>query len=64
MKKANVCKGCKYYIRFYGENICDYTEQTGHSRIMVENENDGYRKDTCVCYKKGTSRGRKVQVIV
>lgn len=56
LKKAGVCKDCKYYIKYspttslYG--ICDYLEQTGGSRLVKEYENGGYQEDSCVCFKK------------
>lgn len=52
VKKAGVCKGCKYYLRFQGNNICDYASQTGRCRLLVEKENGGYRTDMCVCFEK------------
>lgn len=52
IKPENVCKGCKYGKKFREYTICNYSEMEGHSRLLVEQNNGGYRTDTCICYKK------------
>ena len=52
IKKQFVCKGCKYYTKFYGDNICDYASQNNRCRSLIEKANGGIKTDTCVCYKK------------
>jgi len=70
VKKKSVCNGCKYLIPSnytYSElqNACDYAEMTGKSRLMIEMENGGYRKDSCPCYEKGNrGRGKKVNITI
>ena len=70
MKKRSVCKGCKYLIPddyTYTDlrNACDYAERTGNSRLIIENENGGYSKDSCPCYEKGRRRrGKKMGIKV
>lgn len=62
MKKKSVCKGCEYYKEHASytnlRGICDYIEVTGHSRLVVERQNGGYRTDTCLCWKKKERKRR------
>lgn len=64
MKNKGVCKGCKYFKEHDNilalRNICEYAEKTGCSRLKIEQENGGYRKDSCVCYDAGKHRSRGV----
>ena len=57
MKKPEVCEGCKYYIPQSSfpllSGSCDYSEKTGHSRLVKEMEKGGVRKDRCPCYERG-----------
>ena len=63
MKKATVCKGCKYLITHcsYGmfKGTCSYMDKTGHSRLVVEIENGGYQEDSCICYCPKEQKRRK-----
>lgn len=51
-KKAGVCRGCVYYKNHVNSKMCDYLSMEGHSRLIVERENGGYKTDSCICYKK------------
>ena len=63
VKKASVCKGCKYLINHHTyssfNNTCDYMTQTGQSRLKIEMKNGGFKTDSCVCYEKKQGRGRR-----
>ena len=63
MKSMDVCSGCKYLAKRCDipafNNTCDYLTITGHSRLKAENENGGYKKDSCVCYEKGRRKTRR-----
>lgn len=63
VKKAGVCKGCKYYIEksttISVRGICGYMDATGSSRLKVELESGGYKSDSCVCYEKKQGRRKK-----
>ena len=61
MKDRAVCVGCKYHV-VRGEysafdDTCDYITMTGRSRLVVEMENGGVKKDSCICYEKGVRKG-------
>jgi hypothetical protein len=57
MKNKGVCKGCKYYQKKSSmpifNNTCDYMGQTGRSRLKIELDNGGVKKDSCICYEAG-----------
>lgn len=63
MKNAGVCNGCKYHItRTTYHDLkggCNYMNVTGHSRLVVEEKNGGYKDDSCICYEVKTRRRRK-----
>lgn len=54
-KSPAVCKGCKYRttVGSGGLKGCDYIGVEGHSRLLEEERNGGYRTDACCCYRKG-----------
>lgn len=60
MKNKAVCIGCKY--RMVGTTYCElkgacsYMEKTGHSRLKIERDNGGYKKDSCICYERKSER--------
>ena len=62
MKDKGVCNGCKYRINTsngaYLKGCCDYMEQTGKSRIVIELQNGGIKTDSCICYEKGRRKSR------
>ena len=63
MKNKDVCKGCKYAIRYSGQHyysMCGYGDATGKSRIIVENANGGIKKDSCICYESGKRRRKAI----
>ena len=62
-KNKEVCKGCKYLIRGVGlvnlTNTCNYISVTGHSRLLEEKLNGGYKTDACVCYEQSKRRRKE-----
>lgn len=63
MKQPNVCKGCKHLINRKNatdlKRFCDYMENTGKSRLVIEMQNGGYKTDSCICYEEGIAKRRK-----
>lgn len=62
MKNIGVCKGCRHratqsWIAAL-KNTCNYLENTGKSRLVIERENGGYKTDSCICYEAGPRRRR------
>ena len=53
MKNKGVCDGCIYYKSLRDApmlgRFCNYLEMEGRSRILVEQENGGIKKDSCIC---------------
>ena len=68
VKDKGVCEGCEYFITYDQLNAfvgtCDYATLTGKSRLVKEMENGGFKKDSCICYKKGTYHKEKVRPMV
>ena len=62
MKDKGVCDGCMYWKRLRDAPMlgmfCDFMEMEGQSRIIVEQENGGIKKDSCIC-KNTESRDKK-----
>lgn len=60
MKNKNVCKGCKYLLDRQDlgllKGACDYCASTGQSRVALEMQNGGIKKDSCICYDSGEKR--------
>ena len=64
MKKNGVCKGCKHRVTKSWcaaafNNTCNYLENTGKSRLVIERENGGYKTDSCICYEAGPRMRRR-----
>ena len=57
MKNKGVCKGCRYHRvttpDVYEKNTCCYCLVNGKSRLVIEMNNGGYKKDSCICYEPG-----------
>lgn len=57
MKNPEVCRGCKYRMnknQMSGcEGACNYSDVNKKSRLVIEMQNGGYRKDSCICKEKG-----------
>lgn len=56
IKNISVCKGCKYFLEnssyTYLDKTCNFIEMTRKSRILIEKQNGGVKRDSCVCYEK------------
>jgi hypothetical protein len=56
MKNKKVCEGCIYltgrHFHYQLRGTCSYLHETGHSRLMVERANGGYKTDSCICYRR------------
>ena len=56
IKNISVCKGCKYFLENssypYLYKTCNFIEMTRKSRILIEKQNGGVKRDSCVCYEK------------
>ena len=59
MKEKGVCNGCKYHLAKFEnlKDLCNYCEMTGRSRLVIERENGGYKKESCICYEAARRRG-------
>ena len=68
MKNKDVCIGCKYHAGPKNSTLldgtCEYLDKTGKSRLAMEKQNGGYRKDSCICYERGKRKHRKVKPVV
>lgn len=53
MKDKGVCDGCIYYRNFRDTpsigTICDFVGMTGNCRIVIEQNNGGIKRDSCIC---------------
>jgi hypothetical protein len=53
MKNKGVCDGCMYHRSLRDApmlgKICDFASMEGKSRIAIEMENGGIKKDSCIC---------------
>ena len=58
MKNKGVCDGCIYYKSLRDApmlgKICDFASMTGSCRSVIERDNGGFKKDSCIC--KDTSK--------
>ena len=57
IKNKSVCKGCKYVRENTHDSLekhtCIYCIVNGKSRLLIEQKNGGYKKDSCICYEAG-----------
>lgn len=67
MKDKGVCDNCKYNVTRKNKDDqkwgCDYLCQEGHSRLLVERANGGYKTDSCCCKVEGKPRKQSFSYI-
>lgn len=63
MKDVKVCKGCKYYMSETRGNksFCNFMTMAGRSRLVIEENNGGYKEDSCICFEPRPRRKSKMR---